>query len=326
MQRERWIDWMRGLAIVAVLADHLFYIYTEVRIDMLWQQLYFSIPWFVFLSGVSSYISFARKNFTLTFMGIVSYWKKRFLVLFLPYFLASTAIFFFLNNFVFVPSEFFRQLLFFSVQPTYYFVNLILQLSFIAPFLYICLRRFNRWGRIVLIFGIIFLSFVILSTRYPPWPFSPAGRAFGGLYLVVFFSGMVLSYVNFRLKAYQVLLIGLLFAWYEIFLLAGKINFFSRVPSLSFIIWSLAFAVLAVFTLRSIRLFKSIEIVLYVLGRHSYFIYLFHFMILLYLSPLSFFHTKFGGVTAVFISVIFSLFFDYLYNSLIYLIRILWKR
>src|SRR3989338_5582507 len=161
MMREKWIDWMRGIAISAVVVDHIFFIYFQMRIDFVWQLLYFSITWFVFLSGVTAYISFSRKDFHLTFRSLLGYWGRRMSDLVLPYIIVSGMVYFFGHADTFDIKDFSSQELLFSIQPTYYFVNLMLQLSVIAPFLYILLRFFQQKMRIIFVFFILFLSIVI---------------------------------------------------------------------------------------------------------------------------------------------------------------------
>ena len=286
MKREKWIDILRGIAILAVVIDHLFVLYPQFRINLLWKHMYFSIAWFVFLSGYTSVLS-AQKSKIWTFpKSYFLYYAKRFTIL-IPYFSASLLIFLWENNFrlpQLVWSEFWHKLLYFSSQPTYYFVNLICQLYLVFPLLFHLLKiSKTRWEKIILSLTVLILAFIILPFKAPSWPFSPPGRIFGGVYFAAFFLGMLLAQKAIILNKFTSILSGFSFAIFEFYFIYAQGNFLSVAPDFLLIGWSISLLLVAKVFWDKFKTAKwPILFPLSILGKHTLSIYLFHFFILGY--------------------------------------------
>jgi peptidoglycan/LPS O-acetylase OafA/YrhL len=117
--------------------------------------------------------------------------------------------------------------------------------------------------------------------RIPPvWPFSPAGRYFGGVYLLIFSLGIVAARKGFPKHPAAFLLAGLLFAVYEYFVIATRGSFVWLVPNIHLTAWALSLLMLCYGAAGVLRRLPPIWAFLIVIGRTSLAIYLYHFLIL----------------------------------------------
>lgn len=286
MKREKWIDILRGIAILAVVTDHLFMLYPEFRINLLWMHMYFSIAWFVYLSGYTNTLSAQRSKIWTFPNSYFHYYAKRSPIL-LQYFFASLLIFLLESNFRWnrlVWVDFFNKLLNFSSQLTYYFINLIIQLYFIFPLLFHLLKLSTmRWKKILLSMIVFFLAFIILPPKSPIWPFSPAGRLFGSVYFAAFFLGMLVAEKTIKLNKFISVLSVLCFAIFEFYFFYSRGNFLNKVPNFLLIGWSISMLLFVNLLLDIFKISKlSILSPISFLGKHSLFIYFFHLYILGY--------------------------------------------
>lgn len=286
-KRELWIDILRGIAIVAVVIDHIYYEFQFSRNTFIWQQMYFSIPWFVFLSGVTNTLSLGKKALKPFVPLYVDFWRRRYPII-VAYILATIVTYTTLHLKNWNIHVFWKQLLFFSSQPTYYFINLIVQLYLIFPFLYIVFFSMRkRMYQIVIGVLVIVLSVIILPQRIMPWPFSPAGALFGGMYLSVFFLGMVYQQSSIRYK--RMFLFGCIavVTAYEALLILQRVNFLTYIQNVNVLIWSLSLLFIFKAAVEKVEKNNIIIRLFRFLGRHSVSIYLYHFLILTYLSKIT---------------------------------------
>ncbi len=143
--RNAYIDTLRGWSIVGVVGVHFAgsFVTTDIHawspsffLGLTLNQLFgFAVPLFVFLSGLLAGSS--RKA-----VSLGEYYRGRFWRIAVPYLLASVASFFLLNHYAAwsqLPDAAarFRWLwqrgLFYGVEPTLYFIPLILQLYLLQP-------------------------------------------------------------------------------------------------------------------------------------------------------------------------------------------------
>lgn len=340
MKREIWIDILKGIAIFAVVLDHAFYLFPEYRNTVIWQHTYFSIPWFVFLSGAANTFSAVKKRWR--FPGTyITFWRKRVGGIVIPYILASAVAFIFLNYPHIDTGKLIREILYFSTQPPFYFINLILQLYFLYPLIYSLTDQANKiWQRGMLVIFIFILSFKIFLVSGPPWPFSPTGAIFGGRLLFVFFLGMII--VKWKFWESKLMKIGAIitFIAYELFLIISNGNFLETINFHS-VAWSVSLLWVAYwlvgFLARHLgfprsrhplffcyrKTYKIIDLLAY-LGRHSLFIYLFHFLILTLLAKV----ISGGGIGFIFaivMTIFLSLLVEYAYNLVSRVVSIIIK-
>lgn len=286
MKRENWIDNMKGIAVLAVVFDHAFYIFYKLQYPYIWQQTFFSIPWFVFLVAVTNTLSSNKKKwiFPRTFL---TFWFARIKNILLPYIFASVLIYIISHRGVFQLTEILNELVNFSAQPTYYFINLLFQLYFVFPFLYTLVVRIKiKWLFLPLVFLIFFVSFrLFIMSDHLPWPFYSLGAIFGGRYFFIFFLGILYGKKLFRESKHMYLFFIIIFLIYEFIINTSKI-FLLRPVSVNLMIWSLA---LFFIIKKWIEIFPRKKILTYtlaILGKYSLFIYLFHYFLLEKISQL----------------------------------------
>jgi surface polysaccharide O-acyltransferase-like enzyme len=146
-ERNAYIDTLRGWSIFGVVCVHFAgsFVTSDVHVwspsfylGLTLNQVFsFAVPLFVFLSGALAGLS--QKT-----VSLGAYYYSRFVRIGIPYLLASTASFFLLNH---VPewqaqpdlgarlTWLAQRLFFFGVEPTLYFIPLILQLYLLQPLL-----------------------------------------------------------------------------------------------------------------------------------------------------------------------------------------------
>ena len=150
--RNAYIDTLRGMAIFGVVVIHFGGSFVTTASAwtpsfylglILGQVFNFAVPLFIFLSGLLAGMSSSRGT-------LWDYYRGRFVRIFLPYLAASVASFFILNHvheWVELPTLgekltwAFQRLAYFGVEPTLYFIPLILQLYLLQP----ALKALPRW-------------------------------------------------------------------------------------------------------------------------------------------------------------------------------------
>lgn len=118
---------------------------------------------------------------------------------------------------------------------------------------------------------------------HPPWPFSPAGRMFGSIYLLVFWLGMVMG--RFGLPNHWFFWFTTLeiFVFTEWALNATAGYFLGLTPTVPFILWAISLLIVVYLMLGVVRLPNILKSSFAILGRYSVWIYLYHYLILLLL-------------------------------------------
>jgi len=277
-KRVNWVDTLRGIAIVAVVADHAFYLFVQFRSDFIWKSMYFSVPWFVFLAGYTSTISILKHGWRMP-ASVILYWLRKWTI---PawYVAAAMFIYWYDNRSNFILTQFWDKLLLFSVEPTYYFINLILQLYLFFPLLIsIILPLKNRYMHLALVVLVYFFSEYYLMHTSAPWPFAPAGKILGGLYLTVYVSGIIFALENLFASKLVIILATVIFTIYEIIFIQTSGSFIGIVPNIPSIMWSVGLLILVAGIIMHLKL-KIFDMILGFFGKQSLTIYLWHFFIL----------------------------------------------
>lgn len=290
-QRWPWIDILRGVAIFAVVIDHGLFIFDYYHTNityLVWVHLFFTIPWFIYLSGVSNTLSPNRSSYqSLTSWG--RFLLRRFSLL-IPFAIASGIAYLSLYWPRFQIKDFILTGLFFRAQPTYYFINLILQLYLIFPILYLILKTKNLFTKI-LFFTLITLVFSFgIPYFFPtvPWPFSPAGSILGGMYLIVFLLGMISTRISLKksFRTLGVVVLCAIFIYAESEMIRTRGSIVGLIPTIPGLLWSVSLIGLLQFILQKVTIPQKISQPLSFLGRQSTIIYLYHFLIIWYARSL----------------------------------------
>lgn len=283
MKRSGWIDFSKGIAIIAVILDHAFLIYPAFYRQLVWQHMMFAVLWFVMLSGVTNAIS-ANKSGLDTVPKILRFWIKRMSAIYIPYLIASVVYYFTLYHKVHTVSELFIMVVNFRVMPLFYFVHLILQLYLIFPLLFLFAKKFNRlWIHGIVVVGLTLVTVVYFPVKVPPWTILLGQDYFARSYLVLFYIGIVFALR--KQKVNWTMGVGLiaLFIGMERYNITTNFHMIGGIPTIPWILWSLA-GLGVVKLLHDILPKNPLFQLLRFLGQESMYIYLFHYAILTLIS------------------------------------------
>lgn len=301
-KRINWIDVLRGIAIIAVVIDHSFSLRTEYSWITVQKHTYFSISWFVFLAGLTSSLSYANIKSKNIRQKISVFYLKRLHIL-IAYILASLV-----SGLVFLRggsdiNKLFSGIINFNIDPPFYFMFLIINLYLVFPVLFLISRLSNKaW------FPGLSVIFIIVLTRINPyvslpWRYELENLVAGGIYLPVFYLGVIYSrignWVNkYALRAAPVIFIILEYIW--IF----NIDFLVHKPNYILFAWSLSLLFTAKSIVVSIPL-KPVWSILAFCGRSSLYIFLYHFLLLKLTTGLKFHHlyTYYGFIISLVIFI-----------------------
>jgi peptidoglycan/LPS O-acetylase OafA/YrhL len=189
--RYRWIDALRGIAVICVVLGHTMDIFPDNQIYILWQHLAFTIPWFVFLSGTTNALSILQKRPANLTISLISLVIRRILHLLPVYFIALFISIKFSPFPHITLAQFIREGIRFWTVPTFYFVQLILELYLLFPILYaiaVTLKRPVLVAISIVVVGWFAYFFPYFQT---PNPYGGTNIIIGGGYLLVFYLGIL---------------------------------------------------------------------------------------------------------------------------------------
>ena len=151
-----WLDLLKGIAMIAVVIDHLFYYYNNLSVQT---HTGFHVSLFILLAGFTSAISIQNRGGVVNF----SYILKRISRIFVPY-LIATFIYCFYNK-ILNPILIFQKIITFSASGQLYFVFFYLQLVAISIFIY---KLINHQKTKLLDIPLVLLFFLLslLFNRY----------------------------------------------------------------------------------------------------------------------------------------------------------------
>lgn len=171
--RYVWLDFLKGLAIVAVLVDHLYNLYKNPLVQY---HTSYSVAIFIFLAGITSAMTLSRHN---TFQ----FYKKRLVSIIIPYTIATIILCLFFKK------PFFLSLINFNAAGPLYFIAFFMQLILIAPLL-------NKLNYLFL--PLIYILAFSLNRFHFTNLWGGGEFLFGGSFLFLFFLGMIF-YKNIHL-------------------------------------------------------------------------------------------------------------------------------
>lgn len=273
----RWLDALKGIAVLAVVLDHAFI----VDDYLLWKHLYFSVSWFIFLAGVSNTYSGRRRGFDLR-QDTIRLWKRRLATLLGPYLLASAVTYVALDFRRTSLQSFLRQLVLFHTLPPDYFIALLLQLLVLFPILFVLLYRAGWKGRLAVAVTIVPVAAVLSRQVTFPWVLG-AHYLFGASFLYLFVLGMLLEPALTSGRIHPLVWLGLslpLFVWAEGVNVATNGAVMTHPPSNVLVIYAVG---LIGTCYAACRLFGQSAPVrlLALLGRRSLDIFLYHYLFIL---------------------------------------------
>ncbi len=315
-KRENWIDVLRGIAILAVIVDHSLYIFPAFWNTLVSNHTFFSVNWFIFLAAYSNCISFSLKSGS--FIQKISGFYRRRSNIFLPYIVATIIYYIYLSW----PSFDFKILLskIFNFSGSYhlYFVQVIIQLYLIFPFIFIILGKIrNIYYQIILLVIITLISFKIIPLNTQPWNYQNFFAPLYIAYLPVFTASIIFFFRSQNIQKWISYIAVAIYILMEVFLFLSGGVFSVNIPNFYLSLWSitLLLTIKLAIDLTSKHKTKTGELLSY-LGRKSLPIYLYHFLILKILSKSSLSQNGLFFVLSILISVILSLVIDNIYTRL----------
>lgn len=286
-----WIDGAKAIAIIAVIVNHLDGILYSGKGVVL---TYYSVSLFIFLSGITSYISDEQKNES-WWQTFIRSSKKIF-----SQYLIATFVVLIVKEHSFDFELYLHHVRNFDISPPYYFVLLYLQLMLCNRVIYNVLTWSTRHERlkdciVFLLMAIVALLSVRRSSIFNA--FGGAGMLFGGTYLVLYYTGMliqkydILNTTEAPSGKRRVVLIGVvlclgIFAWRQSYTQEGILRLWSGINPPGILIMCYALSVLllcqALFSGSRNKLYGGVVRMLCYVGNHSLWIFLYHKLILAY--------------------------------------------
>jgi|GEM_PF-3519919 len=185
-----WLDFLKGVSMIAVVIDHLYYgLGNKIVAPSVHPFTFFSVAMFVFLAGVTAALSYDRHQDA----GIKGAFRRMPHIV-VPYAAATAVYVLFQLSGHFDLQTYLRSLFFFSASLPFYFIFFFLQLMLVSPLLYwaFCVRHKDDW----LVIPTAFLAVAVVGF----WsnfctdmlPLHGGGRClFGGFFLIVFAMGFL---------------------------------------------------------------------------------------------------------------------------------------
>ncbi len=277
-----WLDLLKGLAMIAVVVDHLFSYYQNLTIQY---HTGFHVSLFILIAGFTSAISIQNRGGVVNF----SYTLKRILKIFIPYLIATLVYCLYFGYLDFI--TIFKKIFTFSVAGPLYFVFFYIQLISISYFIYKLINhQKSKFFDIPLIITFYLLSAIFNKYKIINSFYGGSGVLFGGSFFFLFALG-------FFAKKYEQIFenkkinLGLLFSSlvllsvYEFFDLISKswsnpAN--NWLLGYTLIVLSLVVSVYQLFLKKFPNFLKPITIV----GKNSLSIFLYHTLVIFIFSKL----------------------------------------
>ncbi|MGG4144496.1 acyltransferase [Paenibacillus algorifonticola] len=276
--RYDWIDFLKALAMIAVVLNHTYNIIFTDRVLLL--HTIFSVTMFVFVAGITAAISIDRQKEVKP-----KFIMRRISGILIPYTLAALMYNLYVYKGVFSLSGFFVELITFS-YPAMYYIAFFIQLVLISTLLFKIIKAQHKSPLIILVIGLIYFLSVYLTENTIVSNIALAGgNILGGTYLFVYALGILFymwmpkpSNMKTNLIFLVLCMAGLIF-----FENRGYIfNSWSNPPTeltmlYTLLIFGIVFSVFNVSYSRIRYIKKGLTLFNYI-GKHSLYIYLYHFL------------------------------------------------
>jgi len=186
-----WLDLLKGIAMIAVIVDHLYAYYQNLSIQY---HTGFHVSLFILIAGFTSAISIQNRGGVVNF----SYILKRISKIFIPY-LVATLIYCLYYQY-FDLRTIFQKIITFSVAGPFYFVFFYMQLIAISFFVYRLINhQKSKLFDIPLVIIFYLLSYFFNKYKIIDSFYGGSGVLFGGTFFFLYILG-------FFLKKYENLL------------------------------------------------------------------------------------------------------------------------
>lgn len=267
-----WLDLLKGIAIIAVIIDHLYSYYQNLTIQY---HSGFHVSLFILIAGFTSSISIQNKK------GVIklSYILKRLSKIFIPYVIAT--LIYCLYYGYFDISIVFQKIITFSVAGPFYFVFFYLQLISISYFIFIFVNHHKSIFFDILLFIIFYLlSFLFNKSKIINSFYGGSGFLFGGSFFFLYSLGFFIKKYEkiFCYKFFNLILLFsslILIIFFEIFGLVSKS--WSNPANNWLIIYTLiVFSFVLSFYQLFLAHFNKFLIPITIIGKNSLSVFLYH--------------------------------------------------
>jgi peptidoglycan/LPS O-acetylase OafA/YrhL len=293
-KRIYWIDILRGIAIIAVTIDHSLYIFFGPSYLDIQNYLFFSVPWFVFLSAITNVISATKTEYSISL-----YYLKR--VKFIIYYVIAS-IFICLASGIQIQNlnVFLNKIIFFTASPPFYFFFILFQSIAIFPIIFYLIKKLDLDGAIVLLINSILISYII-TVYGGSWKWSVPNNILCGPYLPVFMFGIIYWYFPKFQKTISIFSI-LCLSYYILF--HPKLLLFNNYsPNPHKLIISICSLIIISSIVK--RLTNNIWfIIIRILGQHSFIIFLLHYFILQNIKSMNLKNSFIGWVIGIILGLL----------------------
>jgi len=277
--RCEWIDFLKSIAMLAVILDHTYMVLFTNRI--LWLHTGFSVTLFILLSGITASLSIQKHKI------VIKNWQYLFnkiLFLSISYIIASIINHLVDNSFHLDLNLLIFQLVTFSATPPFYFVLFYSQLILVSVLIFKIFNKYKSLSwHIFLLIILYYISFIFNTHPFTNKIILGGRFLFGGSYLFVFSLGIFFSIylkklLNNKLILNLLSLISLIF--FECNNMIERI--WSNPPNMflifyTLIIFFLFYSFYNLFVLNNKYLYKIISLT-NVVGRYSLYVFLYHKM------------------------------------------------
>ena len=184
-RREKWIDFGRAIAIIAVVLNHAYgRLYTGVVVEYL---TYFNVSLFIYLMGTTQFLSLERNQGPVWKKMLRSIWK-----IIVPYVVCSF-IYDAVQNQGFDLIRILRKVCHFDASQPLYYVLLYIQLLIISPIIYNWVRTRNPVRMMVGMCVVVAFSVISYKRSVLFEVYGGAKYLFGSTYLIELYIGMLFA-------------------------------------------------------------------------------------------------------------------------------------
>ena len=267
-----WLDLLKGIAMVAVVVDHLYAYYQNLSIQY---HTGFHVSLFILIAGFTSAISIQNRGGVVNF----SYILKRISKIFVPYVIA-TLIYCLAYQF-FDISTIFQKIITFSVAGPLYFVFFYMQLVAISYFIYkLVNHQKSKLFDIPLVIAFYLLAMLFNKYKIISSFYGGSGVLFGGSFFFLFTLGFFAKkYENiFSFKVFNVILLVASLIFLTIYETSNLVSLSWSNPAnnwligYTLIVFSLFLTLYQLFLTRFFKFLVPITII----GKNSLPIFLYH--------------------------------------------------
>ncbi len=290
--RKGWIDFCRGIAMLTVIIDHTQMLYPK----FVAQYTIFAVPMFVFLGGITSSMSLEK-----TKSPIFQYVWKRLKPIVFSYAIATAAYRIYTDGFDFSLSNYLSSLLLFNATSPFYFLAFYIQLVAISRPLYWCINKYDSIAFKVALMIILYLLSVYIINHVRILNLHGGGAyLLGGTFLLVFAMGMVCRKPIAAITSSPKKVVALFIASVAMLIIYERLDWIhvqmSNPPDLKAIFYTMIMTALTISSFHlaaNNRTFLVEWAMLFIrtIGKHSLYIYLYHFLVILLIGSTNCYYT-----------------------------------